>query len=706
MIKRILLNRWFLTILAVKILFSFIFANHILAQGFAPFLNYFVKSGLQNPYNHYLELGLFKAFPYSTVMLWILAIPRAVFDFIFPNGLDINALSLFVTRIPVLIADIVIYSFLCSWLTTKENKVILFYWASPILFYINYFHGQLDAIPTALLFISLGFFFMQKDLLSYMILGLGIAAKSHLLAVFPFYFIYSYVKKTPVLHLTKYVISTVLITVILILPYFFSPGYQQLVLKAEEQGWIFLLNLQYNNGGLALLLAPIAYLLLLFRFASYKKVTNDFFIMMLGLMFSVLIIFVSPMPGWFYWSIPFLAYFYIKNKEAPTLNFWLLNIFFLAYFLFNKQSDIFAAFQSISPKIASLPTPYAYFQNIGVNSDLITNILFTALEASLIMNVIWCYKVGIRDNFTYKIKVKPLLIGISGDSGTGKTTLADDLAKLFDKQKVLCISGDDAHKWPRGHQNWTVFTHLNPKSNLLHKELQTAVALKAGHPIERIQYDHKTGTFTNPVRMEPNQIILFEGLHPYYIKSMRPLFDVKIFMEPAENLRRHWKLSRDVEERNHSAEKVIEEMTKRSEDAKKFIQPQKNLADIIISYEPLKSIDKLGSRHEKVNLRLRILVDNSIDIEPFFNAFAEHKQQLAMEYLYENLDKISVVCSGKISAQQLETIAYQLIPNLREITQTTPVWNDGLSGIAQLFILYYLSEMSRFKESTDVPTIY
>ena len=136
-LKSLLFNKWFLGVFILKIFLSFTFASDFLAKGFVPFLDYFVSSGFENPYNHFLSIGDIKAFPYSSVMLWILAAPRALFFFLFGSG-NVGFLDLFVTRIPVILLDVLIYLILCKWLKTKEKKVLLLYWASPILIYINY----------------------------------------------------------------------------------------------------------------------------------------------------------------------------------------------------------------------------------------------------------------------------------------------------------------------------------------------------------------------------------------------------------------------------------------------------------------------------------------------------------------------------------------------------------------------------------------
>ncbi len=698
-LKKILLNKWFFAIIIIKIICGTLFGSDLLVKGFAPFINYFVNSGFENPYNYFLSIGDLKSFPYSSMMLWILALPRALLFFLFDSD-KVGFLNLLITRIPILLADVSIYIILCKWLETKEKEVLIFYFASPILLYINYIHGQLDVIPTVALFLSLFYLFQSRYFLSFFILGLGLAIKSHLLAVLPLFIVYLLINKRSPFEVCKLTLITIGIYFFITLPYLFSPGYIKIVLESTEQYKLFLLNFPYSFENLKFLIAPGAYFILFCRFASYKKINQDMFILILGLIFSVLVTLVVPQPGWFYWSIPFLAYFYIKRAEAPIINFLLLNILYILYFIFSKNSDFLESFQLISPSLASLNSLYVFVDKLGINAELFSNLLFTFLEGAMLMNVLWCYKAGIKSNFEYKIQYKPVLIGIGGDSGAGKSTFGESLEKLFGKNNTLCVNGDDVHKWPRGHENWEVFTHLNPKSNNLHKELQNAIALKDGRFIERVVYDHDTGEFTDLVKMEPNKFILFVGLHTYYIKKMRDIFDIKIFIDTDESLRQHWKILRDMQSRGYSKEKVLKQMNKREEDANKYIKPQKNRADIVFTYLPLEKIKDLGSAKEKIDIKLRIYFDNSIFVEPLVNDLSKIKTLIVNCWSEDDLENDCMELIGSISKTELNIIAYNLVPNFKELIYSSLIdWEASYRGLSQLFVLYYFSEISKYKSN-------
>ena len=67
------------------------------------------------------------------------------------------------------------------------------------------------------------------------------------------------------------------------------------------------------------------------------------------------------------------------------------------------------------------------------------------------------------------------------------------------------------HRWKRGHEKWDEFTHLDPKANLLHKEIVMLNDLKSGKRILRKTYDHDNGTFTDAAMFSPRNVTIFEG---------------------------------------------------------------------------------------------------------------------------------------------------------------------------------------------------
>ncbi len=690
-------SKLFITILLIKIVSAFLFGSDFIVEGFVPFVKHFVDSGFHDPYKYFVDMGQVKAFPYPTIMLLILSVPHAILSFIFSGAwLNDAFINLFIIRIPILLADLFIFYVLIKWLKTREDKVLKYYWASPILFYISYFHGQLDVIPIAILFLSLVLLFRNKILLSGLMFGAGMATKTNILLVLPFMVIFLWKNKS-LRETIKFISISAIAYGLLLLPFIFSPGFIKMVFGASEQFRVFDLTIPLGFHNIVLLATPAAYLILLFNFASFERMNKDVLLMMIALIFTVVVTLVPPAQGWYYWAVPFLIYFFVKQEKVPMVSFWAINLFYLAYFLFGQSSDIFQSFQLILPQISNLPSPYYLVGNF-VNPSLVSNILFTGLAASMIMTALWTYTIGVRSNVEYKMKDKPTIIGIGGDSGSGKSTNADLLSEIFGKRNTLTVNGDDMHKWERGNENWQVFTHLNPDANKLHEELGQAVALSEWNVINRIVYDHKTGKFTNPVEIEPSKFIILEGLHPFYLKRMRDLYDVKVYMHPSEELKLHWKILRDMRERGYTKEQVMQQIKKRKKDRVKFIDPQKQFADVVVSYSVRKKIDKIGSPKAKADMYLKIWLDNSIDMEPFEKALSTVKTLNVITYDEDDLKTQCCELYGTITESELEAALHKLIPNFEELIHNlSPKFRKDYDGLYQLFFIYYLSEVSKLR---------
>jgi putative flippase GtrA len=123
---------------------------------FIPFMHYYLRSGLDNPYQHFFEQGIYDIFPYSSVMLWIFAFPTAIAQLLYfvPDG-AITPWGMFLAKLPVFLSDGLIFLNLHILLPVKNRRLVYYYWLNPIAFYVCYVHGQLDAIPTALFLTSI-----------------------------------------------------------------------------------------------------------------------------------------------------------------------------------------------------------------------------------------------------------------------------------------------------------------------------------------------------------------------------------------------------------------------------------------------------------------------------------------------------------------------------------------------------------------------
>ena len=666
--------------LLLKIILSCFFASKVLTHLFIPFVDYFVTSGFQNPYQRFLGVGDIAHFPYPALMLYLLALPKFLLGWLFP---DSGAWQLFLIRLPLLIADFAIFFILRGWFQNKfPIRLLIFYWLSPVLIYISYIHGQLDAIPIALLFGSLFYLFRNQTLYAAIFLGLALATKTNMLLVYPFFLLFLISRGQTLFQLIIFFALAAFAFIIVNFLYLFDDAFLHMVFLNQTQFRLFDAFLPLNN--LVIYLIPASLLVLFVRGALLRHYNRDIFIMFLGFTFSIILLFITPTQGWYFWLIPFLVYFYIKKSGRASLVFFCLSFFYLLYFMITADTQ-FDLLQPIGNGADNFF--YYHLQKFNIDTEIVVNLVFTALQTTLLVNCFMIYRTGLESYSQYKITVSPFLIGIGGNSGTGKSTISNALLRILTPQNTVIIRGDDMHKWQRGHEKWQDFTHLDPKANHLHSEIDSLKKLKAGRKVYRRHYDHDTGQFTQEKLLKAKNIIIFEGLHSFYLSMQNHLYDLKIFMKPSLELMQHWKIIRDKNERGHSKEKTLQQLRSREKDSKKYIETQIKNADIVIEIFPTGKIKNIGDDKQNITIYYQIKLSNLIYIEPLLEAL-ESISSLTLTHEYEEDGFQTIILKGTASTEQVQMIAQEQIVALEDIGVDNPIWQEGLLGTVLLILVY------------------
>ena len=201
---------------------------------------------------------------------------------------------------------------------------------------------------------------------------------------------------------------------------------------------------------------------------------------------------------------------------------------------------------------------------------------------------------------------RPVLLGIVGDSAAGKTTLTQGLTNLLGPDCVTHMCTDDYHKYYRAQRAALNITALNPDCNYLDiLELQLE-RLHYDQPILKPVYQHATGTLVRPGYIKPQEFVIVEGLLGFHSAVMRQFYDVKVYLQPPEDLRRVWKIRRDTAKRCYTEDQVLAELEKREADSREFIRTQREYADIVVQFYPPDGVSAEGSNgHLNVRLILR-----------------------------------------------------------------------------------------------------
>lgn len=183
-----------------------------------------------------------------------------------------------------------------------------------------------------------------------------------------------------------------------------------------------------------------------------------------------------------------------------------------------------------------------------------------------------------------------VLIGVAGDSGCGKSTFLNRLADLFGTELMTVICLDDYHSLDRKGRKEAGVTALDPRANNFDLMYEQVKALKNGETIMKPIYNHETGLIDPPEKIEPNRIIVIEGLHPLYDERVRELLDFSVYLNIDDEVKIAWKIQRDMAERGHSYEDVLASIEARRPDFKAYIEPQRGHADIVIRVMPTQLI--------------------------------------------------------------------------------------------------------------------
>lgn len=179
-----------------------------------------------------------------------------------------------------------------------------------------------------------------------------------------------------------------------------------------------------------------------------------------------------------------------------------------------------------------------------------------------------------------------MIIGISGGTGSGKTTVANRILESVSASEVVFIQQDSYYRnlsdLPLDFQQVANFDHPDALDNeLLVKHIKK---LKAGEPFDLPLYDFKTNMRMNETRrIEPKPIVIVEGILIFADSRLLEQMDIKVFVDTPDDIRFIRRLRRDLAERGRTVESVIEQYigTVRPMHMQ-FVEPSKRYADVII----------------------------------------------------------------------------------------------------------------------------
>ncbi len=308
---------------------------------------------------------------------------------------------------------------------------------------------------------------------------------------------------------------------------------------------------------------------------------------------------------------------------------------------------------------------------------------------------------------------RPIILAIVGDSAAGKSTLTNGLVKILGEERVTAVCTDDYHKYDRNERAQMNITPLHPDCNYLDVLELHLERLHYGQPFLKPVYEHSTGSLIRPEYIRPKEFVIVEGLLGFHSPVMRQFYDVKVFLDPPEDLRTAWKINRDTAKRGYTPEQVLAEMKKREADTRDFIRPQRGHADIVVRFHPDPGV---APENAGPNLNVHLVLRPTIP-HPDLSYLTDTSQQPADGIRLElgrddgrPVDFLNI--DGKVSsehAQQMEDAIWQHLPDLRPIREDqfgdyldrTETRHSHPLALTQLLVAYHL--LRKYKDLSNLP---
>ncbi|MDF0733635.1 hypothetical protein P0Y43_23390 [Pseudomonas entomophila] len=646
-------------------------------EWYLPFLDTSTNTLTLNPWGAWLDQGgAITAFPYGSVM-WVAFLPAILLC---------KALSLPLILgygLTLIGADFLLLVVLRKIVPDRDRLLIAVYWLSPIVIVGSYLLGFNDLIPVLLLAGSLYFLKRARLILTGLVFVAAISAKLSMVLALPFFLIYLQHNRPLRQHLPHLLIGLGVGAVVTVLPFLLSSAGVSMLFNNPEIGKVY--QLAFSIGDTTLLyVVPLVYLLMLYAAWRIKRPNFELFHSMLGLVFLLVVLMTPASPGWFIWAITSLvAYQAASNRVAVAIAGIFSLLYVVSALLITPDAKLMVEQASWLPQAASQ----------WLFADKLSSLVHTAMVATGVVLAIRIWRESVSRNDYFRLSRKPFVIGVAGDSGAGKDTYSDAIKGLFGGHSVATLSGDDYHLWDRQKPMWQVMTHLNPMANDLEGFANDLVALTDSKNIHSRHYDHQTGRMSRPFMIKSNDFVIASGLHALYMPILRECYNLSVYLDIDESLRRHFKLQRDVHQRGHTEEKVLASFERRESDSARFIRPQAAYADLVLSLQPIhpRILEGAGKNHPlqfKIVARSRNGLNELSLTRVLVGVCGLHVDMSTRN----DANEVELTIEGETSAQDIEMAARMVCPRVFEFLDLKPQWQDGVMGLMQLITLSHINQ--------------
>ena len=432
----------------VKTALIFFLIPTIQSEWFVPFIINWLNNPFNLPWAGHLSSGGDQAsFPYGIIM-FLAHLPTTFIGWVIDSLTQSSYFASAGFRISLLLADIFLLLVLLQIFEKYWKKILVYYWLSPIVFFVTYWQGLSDIIPVALFIFSLSFIKQGKYWASGILLAFSIAAKHSMIIGVPFIFLYLWSHNGINKEFQRFVYYFVCSLLLIEMPFFFSESFRTMVLNNREVEKIYWLFIRMSKDNL-IFLTPLVYSLLLYSFWRIRKANFELLLASMGVAFSVVILMTPAPSGWYLWLVPIFTIHQSRYGIGAVSLVSIFSFFFVTYHLLH------------SSVIDSMIFDSTFFTFSFLHSSFAQSIHYTFMIGSGIIIALQIWREGIRENDYYQLSKKPLVLGIAGDSGVGKSSFSRALASVFGERSLVEVSGDDYHNWDRSSPVWNCLLYTS-----------------------------------------------------------------------------------------------------------------------------------------------------------------------------------------------------------------------------------------------------
>lgn len=664
----LLRDRIFFIGLILKLVLILVLIPEIQEEWFVSFVVQAFEHPSPNPWSLYQDSGGdVLAFPYGPIM-FLAHLPSTFVGWLIDSLTGLNYFSSLGFRVSLLMADILILILLLQQFENRWRGLIIHYWLSPLVIFITYWHGQTDIVPVAILVLSIALLKNKKVLQSAIVFAGAVAAKHSMVIALPFIAMYLWFRRGTVTSVYKFIIFCLMTLIIVEGPYFFSNGFQKMVVYNREIEKIYWLFIPINDI-LKVYIIPFTYILLLYFTWRLRRMNFDLLLATLGVAFSIVIVLTPPAPGWVLWITPMLAIHLSRGNSGSTILGILFSVAFVIYHLiYSIGSDFIFLKEAIVPM---------YFIDFFTQS-YVQSLLNTMVVAFFTLVILQMFRDSVKGSDYYHLGKKPLIIGVSGSLNSGKSTFVNALSKLFGNEQVLKISEDSYYNWRPSSPMWKTLTPLDPRSSCLSKMVHDLQSILDSKVFKGYIYNRKHKNFTYKVNQNARQVVLLDSSFALHSRQLVEMEDVSFFL----------KIDGIFGTELGSINQDKEQLFKQRVDFEKYIQPQKLQADVAFSLLPINpEILESGLELSDSRINLNVVIKDGLHYQELLKVLTGICGLQVNIKQTASLSVVGIDIQGDVNAEDIKIASKIITPGLDEFLDDEHGFYGGKLGLMQLIAL-------------------